>query len=289
MKNPVNSIKSSAFVVILSCLISINAPAKASADDLAPTDMWHTSNEEPAPNRPLKFFSESQEPFEIAHFLGYSGKLYFKTVTKTRTYDAITFLGDSVMLSAIGEAYPINENAFKDLMAPYTRKLIIDTKISRQFTGSDELVRTLGEQGKLGEVLVLGLGTNGAWELEKSIEGAIAAANEYLVSQILLVNTRCPITPSMVNRELSKAAERHDNVELIDWNAVSASTTNYFSDECHVQYRSTSLSSGVAAYQMLFNNWFIEQTEDVRRIDEQMTIAARTNTLIKLWWSPDIP
>ncbi|MDG2301291.1 MAG: hypothetical protein P8L22_05905 [Acidimicrobiales bacterium] len=185
------------------------------------------------------------------------------------------------MLSAIGEAYPINQNAFEDMMGNYTRTLVIDTEIGRQLTNSNEIVEDLSEKGKLGEVLVIGLGTNGAWELEKSIEDLIMAANKHSVSQILFINTRCPSTPSSVNRELKKAEERHDNVELIDWNKTSSSTDSYFSDECHVQYRSTSLSLGVVAYQSLIDNWFSEQKEKVLKVDEQMTLLDKTNSHIR--------
>lgn len=286
MNSLVNSyqpIKRSTFAsfICICFLTSIFIVSSAPANALDPLDVDSFSVETATPDiRPL-FDTGILELYEISKFLGYTDKVRFKIVEQVQNYDMVTFLGDSIMLSAIGEAYPINQNAFEDMMGNYTRTLVIDTEIGRQLTNSNEIVEDLSEKGKLGEVLVIGLGTNGAWELEKSIEDLIMAANKHSVSQILFINTRCPSTPSSVNRELKKAEERHDNVELIDWNKTSSSTDSYFSDECHVQYRSTSLSLGVVAYQSLIDNWFSEQKEKVLKVDEQMTLLDKTNSHIR--------
>ncbi len=276
-------IKRSSFAVFISICFLTSAFRLSStpANGLDPLDIDSYSVGIVTSNTKSELSSGFEEPYEISEMLGFTTEVHFMMIKQVRTYDMVTFLGDSIMLSAIGQAYPINQSAFEDLMADYTRTLVVDTEIGRQLTNSNEILKDISEQGKLGEVLVVGLGTNGAWELEQSIENLIAEANRHSVSQILFINTRCPSTPTSVNHELRKAAERHDNVELIDWNTVSTSTDSYFSDGCHVQYRSTSLSSGVVAYQDLIDNWFSGQIEEVLVIDEQITLLDRINSHIK--------
>jgi len=130
------------------------------------------------------------------------------------TGSGITAIGDSVLANA----------------ASYLSKLlpgiVIDTKIGRQLTEAQAVVYQLKAQGRLGNRVIIELGTNGPFTKEQlvallnSLEG---------VQQVFLVNTRVPRPwEDVVNTTLAQVAANRPHTTLVDWYTASAGHDSYF-------------------------------------------------------------
>ncbi|MFF2484555.1 acyltransferase family protein [Paenibacillus sp. NPDC058071] len=142
---------------------------------------------------------------------------------------AVTAIGDSVILDA----------------APYLEKLlpgiVIDGKIGRQMRQSVDVVEQLKEQQKLGDTVIIELGTNGAFT-GKQLNKLLQSIGEE--RRVLLVNTRVPRNwQDTVNKLIAEAAAGAPNVTLVDWYAASEEEDDYFAaDGVHLKI------SGAKAY-----------------------------------------
>jgi len=128
--------------------------------------------------------------------------------------NGITAIGDSVILDA----------------APYLEKLLpgisVDGKIGRQMTQAQDVVDAMIASGKLGDRVVIELGTNGSFN-SKQLRKLIETIGEK--REILLVNVRVPRKwQDTVNTALEKAASDYDNVKLIDWFTASKDKDDFF-------------------------------------------------------------
>ncbi|MGN7471212.1 acyltransferase family protein [Brevibacillus sp. SAFN-007a] len=143
-----------------------------------------------------------------------------------------TAIGDSVMLD----------------VEPYLAKLlpgiVIDGKVGRQMSQAPDTIAALKAQGRLGNRVIIELGTNGPFgkrQLDKLLQALHGA------EQIVLINTRVPRPwESVVNQTLADVAAAHPNIKLIDWHAASAGKPSYFyKDGVHLN------SEGARAYALL--------------------------------------
>ncbi|RRJ67916.1 acetyltransferase [Paenibacillus oralis] len=128
----------------------------------------------------------------------------------------ITAIGDSVILDA----------------APFLKELlpgiIIDGKVGRQMRQAEELTNQLEDTGKLGEQVIIELGTNGYFH-KKTL---ISLLNHLSDKKVILVNTRVPKEwQDSVNELISEAAHMFDNVSVVDWHAASVDKHSYFSQD----------------------------------------------------------
>ncbi|WP_084777952.1 acyltransferase family protein [Saccharibacillus sacchari] len=130
---------------------------------------------------------------------------------------AYTVIGDSVILDA------------KPYLEESIAKVHVDGKVGRQMWEAPDLLSQLESRQKLGGRVVIELGTNGSFNSKK--------LNEVLDSlqgkeQVYLVTVRVPRSwERTVNRSLTEACERYDNVSLIDWYSASAGHNDYFSED----------------------------------------------------------
>lgn len=118
------------------------------------------------------------------------------------SYD-IVWIGDSVSVRA--------EQAFAQAF-PHG---LIDAKVSRQFSTGIDIYRDLVDRGLAGGILVFALGTNGPMSDEQIDELMGIAGTERTV---VFITTRSPrqwVGPT--NETLKRAAERYDNVRVVDW------------------------------------------------------------------------
>ncbi|MBY0087434.1 acyltransferase family protein [Brevibacillus brevis] len=130
------------------------------------------------------------------------------------TGQRVTAIGDSVMLD----------------VAPYLKNLLpgitINGKVGRQLSEAQDVVDQLKTNGKLGDVVIIELGTNGPFS-EKTLVNLLNSLKD--VRQIVLVNTRVPRPwEQVVNSALEEAANQFSNVTLVDWYAASANKDSYF-------------------------------------------------------------
>ncbi|KEK24594.1 acyltransferase family protein [Bacillus gaemokensis] len=126
----------------------------------------------------------------------------------------VTAVGDSIMI----DVSPYLKNAFPTIR--------IDAQIGRQMSKAITAVEKLKNEGNLGNQVIIGLGTNGAFtnaQLESLIQ---LIGNE---RKIVLVNTRVPRPwESLVNGKLKEVAANYPNVKLVDWHSASAGNKTYF-------------------------------------------------------------
>ncbi|WP_102693785.1 acyltransferase family protein [Rummeliibacillus pycnus] len=130
---------------------------------------------------------------------------------------SVTAIGDSVMLSAA--------SALKKQIP----QIIVDAKVGRQAYEAIEVVNSLKQEGKLGKVVVLGLGSNGDFS-EAQLNDLLQAIGDN--RHIYLVNTRVPRNwQDNVNRKIRQAVKRHQNTKLIDWYSVTEGQYDLFYDD----------------------------------------------------------
>lgn len=128
-------------------------------------------------------------------------------------YDVL-MIGDSVSLRAIE---PFNET--------FTHGHI-DAMKNRQFYVGAELFESYEQQGLAGRVVVFALGTNGN-VTGSAIDDLMKVVGDKRI--VVFVNTRSPRGwVGSTNEALASAAERYDNVSVIDWYGYSEGRNDLF-------------------------------------------------------------
>jgi peptidoglycan/LPS O-acetylase OafA/YrhL/lysophospholipase L1-like esterase len=134
----------------------------------------------------------------------------------------ITAIGDSVMLAAA----PQLEHSLPGIY--------IDAKVSRQMVAGLSVLRRLSSSGKLRQVVVIGLGTNGT-VTGQEIRQAVSVLGPD--RRLVLVNTFVPRPwEHEVNGALAAAASKYPNVVLANWwQAIDHRTKLLYEDGIHPQ------------------------------------------------------
>ncbi|ATI52831.1 acyltransferase family protein [Bacillus tropicus] len=129
----------------------------------------------------------------------------------------VTAIGDSVMI----DITPYLKNTFPDIR--------IDAQIGRQLSKAIPVVEQLKNEGNLGNYVIIGLGTNGAFTTEQLVSLIKLIGNE---RKIIFINTRVPRPwESIVNERLKVIVTKYPNVTLVDWYAASAGKKDYFAPD----------------------------------------------------------
>lgn len=133
----------------------------------------------------------------------------------------VTAIGDSIMI----DITPYLKNTFPDIR--------IDAQIGRQLSKAIPEVEQLKNEGNLGNYVIIGLGTNGAFTTEQLVSLIKLIGDE---RKIIFINTRVPRPwESIVNERLKVTTSKYPNVTLVDWYAASAGKSDYFaSDGIHL-------------------------------------------------------
>ncbi|MGF9769624.1 acyltransferase family protein [Bacillus albus] len=129
----------------------------------------------------------------------------------------ITAIGDSVMI----DIAPYLKNTFPDIR--------IDAQVGRQLSKAIPVVEQLKNEGNLGNYVIIGLGTNGAFTTEQLVSLIGLIGNE---RKMIFINTRVPRPwESIVNERLKVTVSKYPNVTLVDWYAASAGKKDYFAPD----------------------------------------------------------
>ena len=135
------------------------------------------------------------------------------TVTPTR----VTAIGDSVMRdsrAALHERVP---------------SLYVDAEIGRQFPTAVSLVHNLRVTGRLGDEVIIHMGTNSNI-VSSDLDRLMAELAQ--VRRVLLVNIKADRPWEAPNNQmLADAARRHPNVVLVDWNRFGSVHPNVFDQD----------------------------------------------------------
>jgi hypothetical protein len=119
----------------------------------------------------------------------------------------ITALGDSVML---GAKQAIEDRIWYD---------IVDASVSRQFLDAPKLVSKLMAQPEPPQVILVGLGTNGAVQKRHFDEVMEEAGPD---TQVFFINVRVPRDwEAESNAQLLEGTERYENATLVDWFGIA--------------------------------------------------------------------
>lgn len=149
---------------------------------------------------------------ESAHVAGVPAANDAATAEKAKL--DVLMIGDSVSVRAI----PNFTETF-----PYGA---IDAAVNRQLTVGEDVYRSYAEQGIVGDIVVFALGTNGQVTDEQldDLLGEVGTDKH-----VFFVNTRSPQTwMAETNAALERAADRYDNVQVIDWYSASAPHGDWF-------------------------------------------------------------
>lgn len=150
----------------------------------------------------------------------------------------ITAIGDSVMLDA----------------APFLEKklpgIVVDGKVGRQMRQAADVVARLKEQGRLGDRIIIELGTNGPFS-KKQLRSLLQSLGED--KQILLVNTRVPRKwQDAVNADIAEVSNEFGNVTVVDWYSASEGKDGYFyRDGVHLKRSGASFYASMLAEAVL--------------------------------------
>ncbi|GLV64691.1 acyltransferase [Bacillus mycoides] len=129
----------------------------------------------------------------------------------------VTAIGDSVMI----DIAPYLKTTFPDIR--------IDAQIGRQLSKAIPVVEQLKNEGNLGNYVIIGLGTNGAFTTEQLVSLIELIGNE---RKVIFINTRVPRPwESIVNERLKVTTPKYPNVTLVDWYTASAGKRDYFAPD----------------------------------------------------------
>lgn len=139
-------------------------------------------------------------------------------------------LGEKLEITAVGDSLLLN---IAPNLTDIFPKITVDGEIGRQLMNSISIFEEMNQQKELKQNVLIVLGTNGNFtsnDLEKIIDIAGTKRN------IFLVNTNVPQGwEGEVNQLLQEAADKHNNVYLIDWKGYSTGNVDWFyEDNTHV-------------------------------------------------------
>ena len=143
----------------------------------------------------------------------------------------VTVLGDSVLLGASTEVIDA-------VGAVRGGEVFPDAAVSRQVDDGIALLRLWRDSGTLGQTVVVHLGNNGVFT-----DGQFDEMMDILdgVPEVVFITTSNGYRwQDPVNQTLVRGAERHPQVELVDWKAVSGESLDdrvpvFWDDQMHVR------------------------------------------------------
>ncbi|MGG3281054.1 SGNH/GDSL hydrolase family protein [Paenibacillus solani] len=128
--------------------------------------------------------------------------------------EGVTVIGDSVIVGV--------EPYLKEKLP----KVTVDGKVGRQMSQARKLIEELSAQGKLGDRIIVELGTNGPFSKDqlRSLLTSLAKAK-----QVLVVTTRVPKGwQDTVNSNIKDVVGDFENAKVVDWYAASEGKEDYF-------------------------------------------------------------
>ena len=129
----------------------------------------------------------------------------------------IVAIGDSVMIGAARQ------------MQKEITDLEIDASVSRQVANGVALLKARRQAGRLGDVMVIHLGSNGTFTA-KQFDQLMAELKD--VRRVVFVNVKVPKRwEGSNNKVIAEGVARYPNTVLFDWRAASAGHPEYFAPD----------------------------------------------------------
>lgn len=159
----------------------------------------------------------------------------------------IAAIGDSVMLGAKEE--------LEKRIGPGT----VDATVSRQFYDAPDLVEDLLALPVPPQVIIIGLGTNGAVQPHHFDELMEVAAD---VPRMVFVNAHVPTRnwEATTNRELAAGVDRYENTVLVDWFTPTEGRSDLFASDNYHPSPTGRVIYGELVAEGIYPNWepFVE-------------------------------
>ncbi|MFD1319329.1 acyltransferase family protein [Loigolactobacillus zhaoyuanensis] len=130
----------------------------------------------------------------------------------------IVGIGDSVMLDGV------------DALQKIFPQMIVDASVGRQVSESPAILTGYANKGVLANTVLIGLGTNGAFN-EQQLDEIMRTVGAQ--RQVFWINVRVPTRgwQNTVNNSLQQAAKRWPNLTVIDWYDYSNGHPDWFYDD----------------------------------------------------------
>lgn len=149
-----------------------------------------------------------------------------KDTTIYLTGKGVTMIGDSIM------------NGNRSIILDQLPDAYIDAKGSRDVCGGFEAAKRLQLEGKLSDVVIVELGTNGPLLKHEPYASGTQNLMELLLSeerQIFWVTVYCSYSQwmAMNNKYIWELAETHPNFTVIDWYSLAVNHPEWFPDGVH--------------------------------------------------------
>lgn len=157
-----------------------------------------------------------------------------KNTPPPKTNTTITAIGDSILVDA----------------EPYLKKMFpsikVDAVIGRQMYQALDVVKRMKNNGDLGNVVIIELGTNGPFTQDQMI----TMLNTIGVNKkVIFVNTRVPRPwQNVVNTTLNSVTSKYPNTSLVNWFSASANHNDYFEpDGVHLNPKGANVYASLVA------------------------------------------
>jgi peptidoglycan/LPS O-acetylase OafA/YrhL len=148
------------------------------------------------------------------------------TTTPPGDVPEVTLIGDSIMQ---GAAPMIEDVLGQDIFIEAARK--------RRMEDMPAIIETLSEEGHLGPVVIIHVGSNRPFE-GPVFDTVMKTLLEHSVERIIFINVHRPIGWEFyVNRQFAEGIARWPHAELIDWDAIAHTQQEWFiEDQTHLSY-----------------------------------------------------
>jgi lysophospholipase L1-like esterase len=140
---------------------------------------------------------------------------------------AITAIGDSVMLGAANQLIAAADPLYATPTVPHVTT--VDAAESRQFSAGVADIEQRKNEGSLGQIVVVQLGTNGQID-----PGDFDHMMQLLADRqrVVLINAKVPRPwEDQVNGILADGAKRYKNAVLVDWHSYGGAHPEFFYDD----------------------------------------------------------
>lgn len=168
-----------------------------------------------------KMDSQSFESFKDASNLTQSKPKDDMNSQKTQVAESVSIDGQGV--TVIGDSVIVGVKPYLKEKLP---KVTVEGKVGRQMSQAVKLIQQLSAEGKLGDHIIIELGTNGPFSKDQ-LRNLLKSLSE--TKQILVVTTRVPKRwQDTVNSNIKDVVAEFNNAKVVDWYTASEGKDEFF-------------------------------------------------------------
>ena len=138
------------------------------------------------------------------------------SLTKTSNSPSLTLLGDSVIL---GHRQILQENI---------KNLYINAEGSRPLENAPALIEQMENEGNLGDIVIIGLGTNAEVDPNDSLKEIVKSLSEGKKLILITCYDNRYDQPHRVSLAMKKIAKKYDFITLMEWEKEAIAHPDYY-------------------------------------------------------------